>query len=395
MKKDKIWSYIDQNKTIFLFVLVTIISILIRLLLLNFKSGDYTMFLKQWFDELKRYGGIFALKREIGNYTPIYMTILAILTYLPLKSLISIKLLSIIFDYIGAVAILKISKEILKKHSYKNELSILFYTIYLFLPTVFLNSSCWAQCDSIYTAFILLSIYYLIKEEYKKSVILLSFSFAFKLQAIFILPIFILIYISERKIKLSYFLFIPLTMFITSIPKIIFTKDLFVPFKVYIDQIGTYNNYITLNFPNLYSIFLKNSNSNLINTPFKELSSIACLITLLIFILLAYFVLLKKVKFTPKAIIDFSLLSVLIMTFFLPHMHERYLFLGDSLAVIYLLLNKKNYLIPIGIELISLYGYMYLLFSGFALPISYVSIFYLIIIIIYTKNIIKEYFITS
>ena len=390
-----IWNWIEKHSNILFFLIITIIAIIIRILLIKYPSGDYNMFLKPWFNELKQNGGLRGLAKEIGNYTPPYMTLLALLTYLPINSLISIKIVSIIFDFIGGYAILKIVEELLSEKKYKKKIGLLFYTIYLFLPTVILNSSYWGQSDSIYTAFIYLSLLFLIKKNYLKGMIFYSIAFSFKFQAVLILPLYILMYISERKIKLKYFLLIPLTIIILSIPKIIYSHDIFYCFQVYINQSNTYNNYITLNFPNFYSIFLlgyEQNNPNLIKTPFEELSMIGILGTLVIFITIAFFVYYKKIKFDKKAIIEFGLLSVLIAIFFLPQMHERYLFMGSGLSLLYLLLNKEKYYIPIGIELISLNGYMYLLFGGFAVNLSLLSITYLVILTLYSKDMIKKYF---
>ena len=390
-----IWNWIEKHSNVLFFLIITIIAIIIRILLIKYPSGDYNMFLKPWFNELKQNGGLRGLAKEIGNYTPPYMTLLALLTYLPINSLISIKIVSIIFDFIGGYAILKIVEELLSEKKYKKKIGLLFYTIYLFLPTVILNSSYWGQSDSIYTAFIYLSLLFLIKKNYLKGMIFYSIAFSFKFQAVLILPLYILMYISERKIKLKYFLLIPLTIIILSIPKIIYSHDIFYCFQVYINQSNTYNNYITLNFPNFYSIFLlgyEQNNPNLIKTPFEELSMIGILGTLVIFITIAFFVYYKKIKFDKKAIIEFGLLSVLIAIFFLPQMHERYLFMGSGLSLLYLLLNKEKYYIPIGIELISLNGYMYLLFGGFAVNLSLLSITYLVILTLYSKDMIKKYF---
>ena len=192
-----------------------------------------------------------------------------------------------------------------------------------------------------------------------------------------------------------YFLYIPLTVFILSIPKVIYSHDLLAGFKVYIDQAGTYKEYITLNFPNIYGIFIKGNNTNLINTPFPELSTIGILITFAILVTVAYFVHTKKIKFDREAIIEFSLFSILLTTFFLPQMHERYLFMGDVIALLYLVINMKKYYVPLMIEFISLNGYMYLLFSGFAINFSTLSIAYLVLMILYTKEMIKKYFITT
>ncbi len=390
-KKNFIWDFVDEHPNFVYFMIITLLALIIRIVVIEYKSGDYNLFLKPWFDELKTYGGLGALGRDIGNYTPVYMTILALLTYLPIKSVVSIKIISIIFDFIGAYALFRIVGELLSDKKYKDKVSLLIYGAYLFLPTVFLNSAYWAQSDSIYTAFVLLSVLYLIKKKYLGGLFFWAFALAFKFQAIFIFPLYVLMYISERKIKFKYFLVIPLIIFLFSIPKVIATHDLLVGFKVYLAQAGTYKSYITLNFPNIYGIFLTGNSSNLIFTPFQELGTIGIIGTFMILVTMAYIVHTKKIKFDKNAIIEFALFSIIITTFFLPQMHDRYLFMGDVIALLYLVINIKKYYVPIMIEFISLNGYMYLLFSGFAINFSTLSIAFLVLVILYTKDMYIKY----
>ena len=393
--EDKVWNYIDKNTGFIYFALITVLAIVIRVLLIKYNSGDYDMFLKPWFNDLKLYGGLPGLAQNIGNYTPIYMTILAILTYLPVDSLISIKIVSIIFDFIGALYAYKIVKELLKDKKYNSKVALVIYGLYLILPTVFLNSAYWSQSDGIYTAFIIISLYYLIKNDFIKGIIFFSVALSFKFQAIFIFPLYVLMYFNNRKFKFRYFLIIPLTIFIFSLPKVIATGNLFSGFEVYINQSGTYKEYLTLNLPNAYSIYSKgfdSSNPNLINAPIKDMGTIGIIFTFTIFITIAFLVYKKKIKFDKKTIIDFALWSILICTFFLPQMHERYLFMADVIGLLYFVIHKEKYYIPIMIELISLNGYMYLLFSGFAVNMSLLSLLFLVMLIIYSKDMYVRYF---
>lgn len=392
--ENKVWNFIDNHLYLIYFIIITLLSLLVRYLLIKYNSGDYDMFLKPWFDELKMYGGLLGLSKNIGNYMPIYMTILAILTYLPFDSLISIKIVSIIFDYLGAIFVFKIVLELLKNKNNKEKIALVIYTLYLFIPTVILNSSYWAQSDSIYTSFVLISLYYLIKKDFKKSILFWSFAISFKFQAIFIFPIYVLVYFSDRKIKFKNFLIVPAIIFLLSLPKACISHNLLVGFEAYWNQANTYSQYITLNLPNFYSIFLRGyeaNNPNLVTTPLKEMGTIGIIVTLVIFISIAFLVYKKKIKFDKKAIIDFALWSILLCNFFLPQMHDRYLFMADVIALIYWVLNKDKYYIPIAIEMISLNGYMYLLFGGGAINMSLLSIFYLVILIIYSKDMYAKY----
>ena len=166
-RKDLIWNFIDNHIDLLYFILASLLALTVRILLIKYNSGDYDLFLKPWFDTLKNYRGLPGLAYDIGNYTPIYMTILAILTYIPIDSLITIKVVSIIFDFIGALTIKKIVLELLSDNKHKNKIALLIYSVCLFLPTIILNSSYWAQSDQIYTTFVLISLLFLIKKKYK------------------------------------------------------------------------------------------------------------------------------------------------------------------------------------------------------------------------------------
>ena len=86
-----------------LLLAVTAIAFLARFGLFSYVSGDYTSFLSNWFDTLKNAGGLAGIGMNIGDYTPPYLYILALLTYLPVEVLFSIKLVSCIFDFLLAL----------------------------------------------------------------------------------------------------------------------------------------------------------------------------------------------------------------------------------------------------------------------------------------------------
>ena len=389
--REKIWGFIDENKIFIFLVIITSFAIFLRLQMYTYTFGDYEMFLEPWFNELKAGGGLAALGKGIGNYNPPYMTILALLTYLPFKPIESIRTVSVIFDFVCAVTVAMIAIHIFKNNKHREKIALLGYSLTLFLPTVFLNSACWSQADSIYTAFVLISLLCLMKQKYIKAFIFLGVAFSFKLQFIFILPLYILIYISERKFTIFHFLIPVVTNFVLCVPSLIFGNTIEKCINIYIGQMGTYNQYITLNFPNLYSIFF-GSSSNLVETPNEYLPKIGIVMTMFIFIIIAFLVLYKRIKFDNKAIVEFGLWSVLICTFFLPHMHDRYMFIADILGIAYLMFNKKKFYIPLMIELVSIYGYMHFLFSSFNMDMKVFGILFLVLIAIYSKDMYANYF---
>lgn len=167
--KNKAKTFLQKNLIPIMFMVITILALIIRYELRDFASGDYDHFLSSWFNTIQQKGGMVALKENIGDYNIPYLVIMAILTYLPVNSLFSIKAVSIIFDLIGGLAVAKLVTMLTKEKETSKLMGLIAYAIFLFMPTVWLNSAAWAQCDIIYTTFILISLICLFKEKYTSS----------------------------------------------------------------------------------------------------------------------------------------------------------------------------------------------------------------------------------
>ncbi len=380
--------FIKKHCLEILFFVITVISLKSRINFLNYESQDFNNFLLDWFNQLKDNGGILGLKYEIGDYNIPYLLIMAILSYIPKSPLILIKLVSIGFDYIVAIVSMVIIYELLKSNKNKHLYALLTYSIIVILPSVVLNSSAWAQCDSIYTAFILISLLYILKEKYFKAFIFLGIAFAFKLQAIFILPIYILMYISNRKFPIYYFFIIPIVNFVMCLPAIIVGRSVMNCLNIYINQTSNYIGYASMNFPNIYALLIDTiGESNLIGIPDIAFSNYGTLFTLCILAITAIIILYKEIKIDRKMIIELSLWSVMLCTFLLPSMHDRYLYMADVLSIIYFIVNRKKVYIPIIINFVSLYVYIEYLYATKSLPIEFVALINAIILVILSKDI--------
>jgi Gpi18-like mannosyltransferase len=291
------------------------------------------------------------------------MTILAILTYLPVKPIISIKIISIFFDYVIAFFSVLIFNEILRNQKNKTLISFGVFSIIILSPTLILNSSWWGQCDSIYVSFIIISIYFLIKGKYLKSFIFLGISFSFKLQFVFILPLYGLIYLTERKFPIYYFLIIPLVNLFMCLPAIAIGRPLMNSFSIYFGQTTVFNNFINMNFPGIYNILYKtNYEISCIISPNKYASWIGIIITSIGFIATSIIFVLKKYKYNNELILLTGILGVLFSTFFLPHMHDRYIFIADILSILYIIIYKRKFYMAIIINFISIYSYFVYMF---------------------------------
>ena len=363
-----------KNKKLLIIVSVILVSILIKYCFFSFESGDYKRFLLKWYNILNE-EGLMSVVNGLGNYNPPYLILLYLLTFLPGPAIVKIKLLSVIFDILMGLFGYLIVKELSnRKYSY------LSWLVILFLPTVILNGSVWAQCDSIYTTFVLLSLYLLLKEKYSLSFLSLGIAFSFKLQFIFILPLFIILYFVNKKFKIWNFLLIPLGNIIMCTPVLLMGMPLINCFTTYLDQTTNYSVYLTRNLANIFTI-LPNE---------KIIGYIFFIITGLIFLgLLIYFIKRKK-EITKEEMVSISLLGILIAVYFLPFMHERYMFMADIISVIWYFIYRKKIYIPIIINLTSLAGYSVYLFGMDYLPLWVFSLLMLIAIIALLLDIINK-----
>jgi len=353
-----------------------IIGLIIKIILLPIKTGDFNVFLEPWLEFIKAHGYFDSLKYGFYNYTPSYIYILVLIAKIGLNPLYLVKFVSIIFEYLAAYTIGKIAFQ-----KYKNNLVIwISLAVIPLLPSVILNSSYLSQCDSIYAAFGLLSIYFIIKEKQVVSFIFLGIAFAFKMQTAIILPLFYILML-KGKINWYNFLFIPLVFVISLIPAWAYGRSFSDLINVYVSQANHYQ-FLTMNFPNLY-IWISND--------FYEPVKIAgMIITVLVTLISGYLLSNKKYIFTFELWVKLAFLSAIAIPFILPGMHERYMYLGDVLGVLYYLVVRKNIHLPVSIFMISFYSYIRCSRFNDILPMEPAFVLYLTVIILTTFDFIKS-----
>ena len=131
---------IAWESLLFLF-LISVAALLMRFDLFPIESNDYLQFLQNWFATLKANGGFAAVGMNIGDYMPPYFYILALLTYLPVRDLYLIKLVSCAADFILAIYVMRIVNLRYPERVH----GIMAYAVVLFLPSVVLNSAAWCR----------------------------------------------------------------------------------------------------------------------------------------------------------------------------------------------------------------------------------------------------------
>ena len=352
----KLLEFIEKHISVIALAGFFIIGALMRLVSRNFVSEDAYNYLLGWYDDIKNAGGFKALSEQVGNYNVLYQTLIALFTYLPIPALFAYKGLSIVFDLLLALLIgYIVYKESASEKAF--DLGAVAFSIVWISPVVLFNSSLWAQCDSIYAFFTVLSLYLLYKEKNIAAFIVYGIALSFKLQAIFVLPFFLLFYFCKKSFSILNFLIVPAVLWVSSIPAIIAGRGVFTAFSLYFNQTNEYG-CVVMNYPS----FMMTMSYDYMQKFYETASPIGMVIT--VFALAVLMVMFIRNK--PELNFDIFILAALLLTyttvFFLPAMHDRYGFVYEILAIVYVFRNKKTIVPCIALMLMSTATYSNFLF---------------------------------
>lgn len=355
----RIIEFIKKYLPLLIFIGATLIGLIIRYKAIDFRSDDFNSFLNGWWIKIQN-GGFESLSKQVGNYNIPYQVIIYFLTLLPFEALTAYKLLSIVFDIALAISASLVVCEALKRKFF-SFVPALTYTLVFCSITVIFNSAFWAQCDSIYVTFILLAIYSMMKNKNILAFVFLGVSLAFKLQVVFILPVFLYYYFSSRKISILHFFIIPAVDFLICLPVVFMGRDILDIVRIYVDQTD-YGKLIQMNCPNIYAFMCNGADQQYYHL-FKPIS---IWLTLLVLAVGLCMVLYKKVDLTNVENFLFtSVWTSFSCLMFLSSMHERYSYLLDILLILYVVVARKHYAIAVISALVSLRGYSYYLFANY------------------------------
>ena len=310
-------------------VCITIASLVVRMLLFPVRSGDYIEFLHPWFEELKTHGGWKAIGRPVGNYMVSYIYILAALTYLPFPDIVLIKFVS----FFGDVALAWECKRFAYVVTKDDRTAKAVYCIILFSPTVILNSSAWGQCDSIYTCAMIACLVNLQEEHPNKALIAFAIAFIFKLQSVFLAPV-LFAALMQKRVNLLNFFWIPFIYTIVILPAHFAGRPLKDLYFLYVEQAGTYQA-LSMNAPNLYAWLPNGFESRILAA-----LGIACAGIAVCW--LAWYMRKHAVPLKNTMLLRASFLSFVWIPFLLPHMHERYFYPADILAILLFACTEKE-----------------------------------------------------
>ena len=337
------------------------ILLLLRLIWFPVETTDYTDFLRPWTSWYHAHGGLQALGRNVGNYNVPYLVFLALFSYWDVPVLYLIKLLSAVFDLVLAIALSRIV--ILLTDSEKRGAAV--FLLALALPTVFINGSIWGQCDSIYVSLALLGLHFTLDRKPCAGMICLGFSFAFKLQAIFLIPVFFACMLCG-KLKLRHLPLFPAAYALAVSPAVLAGKPASDAFLFYFKTASTVGDGLNYNSPSMYSLkcFWQVSDP-------ENAAMLGVFYALILCTLFALIFLLRRKKIDDRSILFAALLLTCGIPLFLPHMHDRYFFFCDMLTLAVAFVVPWTAPFVLFSQFASLLGYYAYFYRVYLLPMRY------------------------
>ena len=332
------------------------LAFLLRILNFDRFSWDYIYFLLKWYYFFQNNGGFSAVASVVSDYNVPYLYFLAFVSYFRIPDLYLIKLLPMVFDVILAWGCLRLVRCLRKKSGPDPVVAIAFGAA-LLLPTVVLNGSYWGQCDVVYGALAVHAVAMLLEGRNKTSVALIGLAFSFKLQAIFILPLWGVAWLAG-KIKFRELLVFPAAYLIVVVPAVLLGRPFLDTILIYGHQMGEYS-WLTMHGASIFQFLPYSLSGPDGSGPLHDALAAGGIVVAGCLVLALLFTGFRlREKLDTRAIFLFGVLLSIGVPFFLPHMHDRYFFLADVLTLCLACYSIRHVPLAVFVQISSLIMYL-------------------------------------
>lgn len=335
------WSLNKRNAL--LLVQVTISVLLIYgVLWNNHEAPDIHDYYFVWLEHIRRSGPVAAFSTPFSNYTPPYLYLLDIASLLGLAPLSTVKLISVLGSLFLGWGMYRLVTALEPKRALEAGL------LALLLPTVIINGAFLGQCDAWWTTCCVLAVAATIERRVYAMAAWAAAGFAFKAQAIFIAPFVLAIVVRERKWAA---LAIPPAVYLLAVaPAWAAGWPLDDLLFIYVRQFE-YVPWLSTA-PNLWAL-----PQLLLENQFRP----PAVLFVVGYTITAIGVGVYLWRF-PRPLIAAALLSVMVVAWPMPKIHERYFLIADVLSLAYAFVDRRAVILflcsQIG-SLLSLMAYIF------------------------------------
>ncbi len=333
--EEKLVDSIKKNVLWWAVAACALLGIFIRYSFMPLIVADMEFMLSSWYDATVE-GGMNALG-TISTYSPLYLYLFPILVKLPLSYSDAIKLSTLAFEVVLFVASCLTVYQVAPKDK-KQRYTALTFMLLCFHPLLILNGAGWGQADICFAAFCVLAVWCLLRDKSIWAMVHMGVALALKLQAILLLPLFVIYYFTEKKFSIWQFLIIPAILVVSGLPMAFFGHSPFYAVTCYFNQVDMYA-VPTYNYPNFYALLGDALSKK------QMIQGMICRYGMCVAIAglggMAAWLIAKKRHLTDKAVLLLGAWCVLVCVFFMPQMHERYGIVSELLLLYWAVCTGK------------------------------------------------------
>lgn len=343
-------------------------------------SSDYRIFLQPWIEHYREYGIVEGLRLGVGNYYIPYNLFLAVIAQLPGDAGVYISWFSCLFDYVLAYFVYRIALVLQKPEEIAGTATrkaIMAGIVTLYLPPVILDSTLWKQCDSIYTCFVIICLYYILLEKYGRSLFWLGCGLTFKFQALFIFPLFVALYMFRKEgLRLWQFFWLPALYVLGGMPALLVGRGKRDVLSIYLNQYGS-GYAISENHPNVYRLVIPEFDTAM--KVYDTLNHPALFGTLAVFAFFMCMIWKYKETVCGAKTIYLGLWCIWTCIMFLPGMHDRYSYPVVILLTMFAIVcDTKKLWVAFVINAVTTIIFASYLFGGGRPSFTVLSLFYVV-----------------
>ncbi len=335
---------------------ITAAALYLRYLPRGYVSGDMRLDLLKWYNYVLDHGRWLALRDEFANYTPPYLYLMVLATYLQglMSSTTAVKLIALPFDFVAAF----FAYRIVRLKFPVGLIPTIAYAAVLFTPTVFINGAVWGQLDVIYTACLLACVYFCLVQKPFPAMLSFALALDVKIQAIFLAP-FVLMLLFRQRLRWAHLLLIPAVYLVMALPAALFGRPLWNLLLIYPKQVNL-DAELWMGASTLYYYIP--------NAYFRIGVLVGTAVALLATAGYVWAGVRSKAPLSRELLLVAATTSAALLPELLPKMHDRYFLPADVLSIVLAFYIPRLWFLAPLFQVVSLTGYSWFLLNRPIIP---------------------------
>lgn len=327
-------------------VLVLAAAVLARVAVAGHESPDYRVFLSHWWGHLATHG-FAGLGDVFADYAPPYLYLLWLATLTGAPPLLGIKAVSAIGDVALALAVAGLVRHVAGRRA-----GAVAGVALLAVPTTWLNSAAWGQCDAIYTSLVVAAAWALLARRDLLGWVLLGAALAVKLQAVLVAPAVAVVWLLRWRRCWWMPVVVPVVVLASWVPCLLAGRSL-------ASLVDTYRGQATSRFPLSYAPNLWYPVQDARGVAaVAGWSGVALLTTAAVVGVVLVAAVARRAPWTDERLLALLAFAALAAPTLLPHMRERYMYPGQVLTfALAAAVGGRSWWMPVTLYAVSALAY--------------------------------------